>query len=373
MLNFPNKSKIMENINKNSVKWILIIMCAITILLLLIFLHRKAHYKNKHCDDINSIYSDMGKVASLNIENLKDPNYKLRDFYIKTAYNACALGDFANTYVDICALKQVIRQGARCLDFEIYSINNKPVVAVSSTSHYNFKQSYNSLDLYDVLKTINTYAFSGGTCPNYNDPLLLHFRLKTSHKKTIDQISQIILRTISTRILGKKYSFEYEGKNLGAVPIKDLMGKIIIIVDKNNKEFSTTNLNEYVNITSRSVFLQLLRAFDVKNTPNMQVLINTNKKNMSIVLPDISISDKNMSVSQMMQTYGIQMIAMSYQNYDNNMELYETFFAEKKAAFVVRPARFRYIPVTVPAPKAQTPKLSYANRPIKSDFYNFKI
>ena len=45
---------------------------------------------------------------------------------------------------------------------------------------------------------------------------------------------------------------------LGAVPIKDLMGKIIIVVDKENKEFSTTSLNEYVNITSRSMFLQLL-------------------------------------------------------------------------------------------------------------------
>ena len=193
------------------------------------------------------------------------------------------------------------------------------------------------------------------------------------NKKTIDQISQIILRTISTRILGKPYSFEYGGKNLGAVPIKDLMGKIIIVVDKENKEFSTTSLNEYVNITSRSMFLQLLRAFDVKNTPNMQVLINSNKKNMSIVLPDISISDKNMSISQMMQTYGIQMVAMSYQNYDNNMELYETFFAENKAAFVVRPARFRYVPVTVPAPKPQTPKVSYANKPIKSDYYDHTI
>ena len=363
----------MNRINPSSVKLILAAMCAIIIILLIIFLYNKSSYTKTHCNDINSVYRDMGKVASLDIDNLEDPNFKLRDFYIKTAYNACALGDFTNTYVDLCALKQVIRQGVRCLDFEVYSVNNKPAVAVSTTSDYNFKQSYNSIPLYDILKTINNYAFSGGTCPNPKDPLILHFRLKTSLKKTIDQISQIILRTISTRILGKQYSYEYGGNNLGAVPIKDLMGKIIISVDNSNKEFTSTSLNEYVNIVSRSMFLQLLRAFDVRNTPNMQVLINSNKKNMSIVFPDISVSDKNMGVSQMMQTYGIQMVGMCYQNYDNNMELYETFFAENKAAFVVRPERFRYIPVTIPIPPAQTPKLSYANRPIKSDYYDHTI
>ena len=32
-------------------------------------------------------------------------NYKLKDFYIKTAYNCCCNGSFRNDYVDLCALK----------------------------------------------------------------------------------------------------------------------------------------------------------------------------------------------------------------------------------------------------------------------------
>ena len=83
----------------------------------------------------------------------------MRDYYIKTAYNCCALGEFKNTFVSLCALKEVIRQGVRCLDFEVYSINNDPVIAVSSLSDYNIKESYNSLAFEKVMETIRTCLF----------------------------------------------------------------------------------------------------------------------------------------------------------------------------------------------------------------------
>ena len=59
----------------------------------------------------------------------KQFSYNLRDYYIKTAYNCCTAGEYKNDFVNVCALKNCIRQGARCLDFEIYSVKGSPVVA----------------------------------------------------------------------------------------------------------------------------------------------------------------------------------------------------------------------------------------------------
>ena len=68
---------------------------------------------------------------------------------------------------------KVIRQGVRCLDFEIYSINERPVIAVSSINDYNFKQSYNYLDLYDaakvILESFNITSISGGDRCTYSE------------------------------------------------------------------------------------------------------------------------------------------------------------------------------------------------------------
>ena len=39
--------------------------------------------------------------------------------YIKTAYNCCSGGNYKNDYVDLCVLKNILKQGVRGLDFEI--------------------------------------------------------------------------------------------------------------------------------------------------------------------------------------------------------------------------------------------------------------
>ena len=88
-------------------------------------------------------------------------------------------GDFTNTFVDLCALEAILKQGVRCLDFEIYAVDNKPVVAVSASDSVYFKQSFNYLSTSDVFNYLITYAFSGAMCPNPQDPLILHFRFKT--------------------------------------------------------------------------------------------------------------------------------------------------------------------------------------------------
>ena len=89
--------------------------------------------------------------------------------------------------------------------------------------------------------------------------------------------------------------------------------------------------------------------------------IDFNKKNMSIVLPDLSVLNKNQNAS-LQQKYGCQLTCMSYQNLDTNLAYYLNFFAN--SAFVLKPASLRFIPVTFTTPPPQDPQLSYAPRKI---------
>ena len=76
-----------------------------------------------------------------------------------------------------------------------------------------------------------------------------------------------------------------------------LMGKVIIAVDKSNNRFESTPLDEYVNICSNAMFMRALRNYNVKYTPDMSELIDYNKKQMTLTMPDLSSSDNNSPAS----------------------------------------------------------------------------
>ena len=354
------------------IQYMIIGLIAIILLLSALYIRSKLNYVDDKCSDITEIYTDIGKVSNINPEDARYKDFLLRDFYIKTAYNCCGLGDYKNTFVSVCALKEVIRQGVRCLDFEIYSVDNEPVVAVSTLDDYNIKESYNSVPFVKALETIRDYAFAGSTSPNPNDPLIIHLRIKSKNEKIFDKMTDALYGTLESHILGPEFSYENHGENLGAIPIKKMMGKVVVIVDKSNSTFEKTSLDEYVNLCSNSVFMRALRDYNVKYTPDFHELIDYNKKHMTLSMPDLSSGDKNVSAALHMK-YGCQMIAMCYQNYDINMEFYEDFFGGAGHAFVLKPENLRYVPVKIKKPTPQNPKLSYANREEKSDFYSFNI
>ena len=337
----------------------------------LLWIYGKLTLENRNCKNMNGLYKNFPLIRTLNPANTQF-SHNLRDYYIKTAYNCCAAGAFKNDFVNSCALKDCIKQGARCLDFEIYSVDDIPVIAVSSVDSFDVKESYNIVKFSSAMDIIRDYAFSGSTCPNPGDPLILHFRIMSSNKPIYKDMAKILYSTLESRLLGKKYSYENNGKNLGLLPLTTIMGKVIIIVDKSNALFQDTELDEYVNIASNSIFMRAVRYHDVRYTPDMQELIEFNKKNMTICLPDVSEKNTNISSSLAMK-YGCHMVALSFQNFDANMQYYNELFDTNGSAFILKPAYLRYIPVTIPIPPPPNPAYSYKERPIKEDYYSFTI
>ena len=108
--------------------------------------------QNSNCKLLETVYKNE-KISTINsINDSEEFNKPLIDFYIKTAYNAASAGQFKNSFVDssitdpqYCALRTCIQQGARCLDFEIYSVDDEPVISTSLINSVNIKQTFNFL------------------------------------------------------------------------------------------------------------------------------------------------------------------------------------------------------------------------------------
>lgn len=361
-----------NDIDQNFQVYIIISIIFIVLIVFIIYLIYLSRLQNSECDYMNTLYPSVdGNIRSVNSSD-PDCSGNLYDYYIKTAYNACSGGSYKNDFVNICNLKAVIKQGVRCLDFEIYSIDNKPVVATSTTNDYYVKETFNSVNFSSVMDTINNYAFSGGTAPNSSDPILIHLRIKSNNNEVYTNMAKIFA-SYDGVMLGKEYSFENSGTNIGMMPLLSFKNKIIVIVDKINNSFlQNEEFLEYVNLTSNSIFMRGYNYYDIKNNQDTQELTEYNKRNITIVFPDSGQNPSN-PAAKLCQAYGCQMVAMRYQYVDNFLMDNALFFDTHNYAFALKPLRLRYQPVTIPDPTPQDPANSYATRNVSSDYYNYSF
>jgi hypothetical protein len=318
------------------------------------------------CNKIDKAYRE--KKVSVKTVFGDSTLFLLRDYYIKSAYNACATDRFDNGYVDICALKHCIKQGARFLDFEIYSIDGEPVVACSPNreNEPTIKGSYNHIPFDYVMEVINSYAFTSKHTPVPEDPLLLHFRIKIiddTYGAVYDKMSSIILKKLGTKLLNKNYSNEYNGKNLGKLEIEKLKGNAVIIIDASNDMFRNTRITDVVNTSSNSLHMRLYRYDSMTNLDVDDDLVSYNKNNMTICIPKSGSDPVNPDFG-VASKLGTQVIAMCYQQFDTNMGSYHDYFNENKRSFILKPTSLRAPPIIEPEIEKQDPSYSYSNREV---------
>jgi hypothetical protein len=352
------------------VSFVIFILIAFIVIILIIYITYLSRLNNSECDTMTSLYGNLNnKLTSINPAN-PDFSGNLYDYYIKTAYNACSGGSYKNDFVNTCNLKAVLKQGVRCLDFEIYSIDNNPVVSTSTQDSYYIKETFNYVNFADVMSTIINYAFAGGTAPNPTDPLIIHLRIKSTNQGMYSNLANIF-KSYDQQMLGKEYSFENSGRNLGNVPLLKLQNKIILIVDKLNNAFlENQEFLEYVNLTSNSIFMRAYDFYNVKNNPDINELTEYNRRGLTIVFPDKGINPANPS-GMLCRAAGCSMVAMRYQYVDNNLMENTLFFDRSSYAFALKPLELRYQEVTIPTPTPQDPNYSYATRNVSTDYYNF--
>lgn len=361
-----------KQVNDNFVSQILLSMIIVVIIVAILYYYFIRNLVNRECSAMDSLFSTInGSIRSLNPQ---DPRCKftLKDYYVKTAYNCCSPGTFKNDYVSTCALKDVLKQGVRGLDFEIFSMDNQPVVATSTTENIHVKETYNAVPFSDVMNIVTNYAFASSTAPNPLDPIIMHFRFKSNNQAMYQNLANL-LKTYETFFLGPEYSFEDNGQNFGNTKLLDLKGKIVVIVDKLNNTFmDCRDFYEFVNITSNSIFMRALHYYDVQNTPDLVELQDYNKQNMTIAMPQVGANPPNPSGIICRET-GCQLVAMMYQKNDINLQENNAFFNTCGYAFCLKPEKLRFIPVYIPDPPPQDPALSFEQRTVATDYYAFNI
>lgn len=314
----------------------------------------------------NTTYTLNNKLSSLN-KNDAQSKFKLRDYYIKSAYNCFNTQHFKDTDMNTDGILYVLSRGCRFIDFEVYSVDNKPVIACSSTNEYSYKESYNHIPLSQGLEMIGNYGFTASKCPNPADPLIIHMRIMSQNITMYDNMADIIKNSkgIASRLLGPKYSNEYYSKDLGNENLLDFSGKIIIIVDKTNPIFTKTAMMQFVNMSSNTLFLSKKTFFDVRNIDAANFK-ESNKKNMCLVLPEKSGKAVNEGHNGP-YTWGCQIVAMCFQEpaRDEKLKAYEGAFDSVGYAFLLKPKELRYEQITIAPPTPPNPNASFEGKPFQ--------
>jgi hypothetical protein len=335
-----NLIKTVSELKESTAVFIITVITLTIILISILYYFYYSGLRSRHCKNMGSIYGDLnGKIRS--IDNSEQFNYSFKDYYIKTAYNCCSAGNYKNDYVDLCVMKNLLKQGVRGLDFEIFSIDDQPVIATSTSDSYCIKETFNYINFVDAINVIRDYAFSTSTAPNSSDPIIIHLRIKSTNQEMYKNFAKL-LKNYDSILLSKDYDSEFYGKNLGDVEIHKLMGKVVIIVDRSNISFlETPDFYKFINMTSNSRFMRALHYYDINYPASRNELINYNKKNMTIGMPDKGANPENPS-SVVMREMGCQLLAMRYSKIDANIEENNMFFNDNGYAFVLKPESLRY-------------------------------
>jgi hypothetical protein len=328
----------------------------------------KEGLENQENPDANAKKFIDKNLTSINPQDSQS-KFKLRDYYIKAAYNAFNPDKFKNSTVNMDACLYVLARGCRFIDFEVFSVDNQPVIASSSVNSFNYKETYNHIPVSDAFEVLGGYAFSGSKCPNPGDPFIIHMRIMSQNITMYDNLAKIITqsKTLARNLLGPKYGREYQSKDLGNENLSDFKGKIILMVDGTNPVYRKTKLFELINMSSKSMFLTKYTYFGVRNVGDPQAFKDANKKNMCLVVPDKGgrpINDGHNGPF----TWGCQIAAMCFQEEarDEKLKAYEDKFASVGYAFILKPEDLRYVPITIAPPAPPNPKASMESRPAEA-------
>ena len=366
-----NIIKSVSQLKESTAVLLIVVITLIIIIIAFLYYFYYSRKRGNNCKSMDKIYGDLnGKIKS--IDYSEQFKFTFKDYYIKTAYNCCSGGNYKNDYVDLCVMKDLLKQGVRGLDFEIFSIDDQPVIATSTSDSYYVKETFYYINFVDAMNIIRDYAFATSTAPNSLDPIIIHLRIKSTNQQMYTNFAKL-LENYDQLLLSKDYDSEYYGQNFGNVELTKLMGKIVILVDRSNTSFlESPEFYKFINMTSNSVYMRALNYYNIAYTPDMNELIDFNKQNMTIGMPDKGVDPDNPN-SIVMREMGVQLLAMRYQKIDTNIEENDIFFDENGFAFVLKPEKLRFIPVTIPLPPPQNPELSYATRTVESDYYKFDI
>jgi hypothetical protein len=289
-------------------------------------------------DDISSMTLNDNGPGVTNVKYSKYPDLTLKDYVIKTSYNTAYTG----SKMSMKAITYVLTRGYRFLDFEIFMVDGAPCVGYSEEPKNRTITSSNTLPLGQVFYNIITNGFSAPT-PNGNDPLFIQLRIKTTDTAGYEMIAKSIHKNLKTRL--------YSGEVNGMTPLGNIMGKIVIVIDKKiapkydsypvcekmgNEE--CFNLSKYVNLESGGDNLRTYKYSHIleqtTTPPHIKDDGTTDTTYLKMAFPDVKQTAGNPVLAPFITDYGVQFVASRLYIVDTNLKAYENTFNDGGMAFL---------------------------------------
>lgn len=268
-------------------------------------------------------------------------------------------GKTVYSYVTADAITKVIEGGARIVELHVYDVNKDPVVGVADEKSKKML-TYNTVPFEACCQAIGNSAFKQPS------PFILSIVFHTEDTLVINKCADILKNTLRKFMLDSSYS--YQRKNLALEPICNLLGKLVIVSGDHHKG---TGMDELVNLSWSSSLCRRLTYTQAAQTYDHDELIEYNKRNITLVVPDLNTSSMANQNAEICFSYGCQWVLMNYGSLDNAMELYVGRFGE--AAFLVKPDELRYKPVTYKKPDPQDPNVSFQPKRMTSPLFDFTV
>ncbi len=218
------------------------------VLLVLMYLLSKTFNVGRALERIR-MYELYQKITNLSMKVNGD--LRLKQVHVASSYNSCHSGYQMGSYTSEEILKQVIKSGARYIEFNIFpSKYGQGAIPIISNGYRNgqWKLMLNTTTFEAVVKTIAENAFRVadklGGAPNPNDPLFLSLNLSTGHNiPCLDLMADIILDYLHTYLLEPKYAFQFS-TDIQNIKMSDLQNKVVILASPG---FEGSKLEELIN------------------------------------------------------------------------------------------------------------------------------
>jgi hypothetical protein len=336
-----NTSKFAELIKKYK-KLLIIVLVFVTIICLSYFLSES--YRVSNCLKRIKLYQKYIKLESdLKINKIR--KLKLADFYIASSYKSCCGVNKTFDYLSLDILQGIIKSGARVLWFDVFNEtfeeSTKPIVT-NGYQEGEWKLNFNYVYFEECCKLISEIAFSSGEIDNYHDPLFIALNLNVNRNlNTLNEMSDILYKYFSKKLLGSKYSKNQV--NLALEPVENFLGKVVIM---SSKGYEDSKLEELVNTTWDTENFRKIDNLtidkDVDESTVVKLDINElrdyNSGNLSMVLNQDGLSSSNYNPKYGFNT-GCQFIFMNYQTVDRHMDRYMSNFMT--SSFIAKPEKYR--------------------------------
>ena len=213
--------------------YIVIFIFFLIVTILLFKISEKKYIVNEYKKNID-IFQSKYPLAYTNINDTK----LFKDLIIFGAFNCCNIKDYkySRAYVDLVGIESSINiMGAICLDLQVF-LNNNELIVASSTNNVssNYKETINSIPLYQVFEKIND---------NYNssspDFIVLHIRLMSNNPMAYIKLISLYKSYFDDMRLRTPNIIDYNNNNcMHKTDYATLKGKIILFIMPINGKYN---------------------------------------------------------------------------------------------------------------------------------------